>query len=247
METAKEYFKPEYFENRELSWIKFDERVLNEARDKTIPLLERLKFVSITSSNLDEFFMVRVASLKDMVHAGYKKKDIAGMTAKEQLSAINTATRELVETQYTTYNRSLVPLMKANGIIVIDEFEKLSSEQAAYVDKYFKENVYPVLTPMAVDASRPFPLIRNKTLNIVALLMKKENTDKRMAKHDAEFATVQVPSVLPRLVEIPSEKEEDTTYILLEQIIERNIAKLFLNYNVICACLLYTSPSPRDS
>ena len=235
METAKEYFKPEYFENRELSWIKFDERVLNEARDKTIPLLERLKFVSITSSNLDEFFMVRVASLKDMVHAGYKKKDIAGMTAKEQLSAINTATRELVETQYTTYNRSLVPLMKANGIIVIDEFEKLSSEQAAYVDKYFKENVYPVLTPMAVDASRPFPLIRNKTLNIVALLMKKENTDKRMAKHDAEFATVQVPSVLPRLVEIPSEKEEDTTYILLEQIIERNIAKLFLNYNVICA------------
>ena len=235
METAKEYFKPEYFENRELSWIKFDERVLNEARDKTIPLLERLKFVSITSSNLDEFFMVRVASLKDMVHAGYKKKDIAGMTAKVQLSAINTATRELVETQYTTYNRSLVPLMKANGIIVIDEFEKLSSEQAAYVDKYFKENVYPVLTPMAVDASRPFPLIRNKTLNIVALLMKKENTDKRMAKHDAEFATVQVPSVLPRLVEIPSEKEEDTTYILLEQIIERNIAKLFLNYNVICA------------
>ena len=235
METAKEYFKPEYFENRELSWIKFDERVLNEARDKTIPLLERLKFVSITSSNLDEFFMVRVASLKDMVHAGYKKKDIAGMTAKEQLSAINTATRDLVETQYMTYNRSLVPLMKTNGIVVIDEFEKLSSEQALYVDKYFEENVYPVLTPMAVDASRPFPLIRNKTLNIVALLMKKENTDKRMAKHDAEFATVQVPSVLPRLVPIPSGKEGDATFILLEQVIERNIAKLFLNYNVICA------------
>ena len=235
MEIAKEYFKPQYFENRELSWIKFDERVLNEARDKTIPLLERLKFVSITSSNLDEFFMVRVASLKDMVHAGYKKKDIAGMTAEEQLSAINTATRELVETQYTTYNRSLVPLMKSNGILVIDEFEKLSKEQAAYVDKYFEDNVYPVLTPMAVDASRPFPLIRNKTLNIVALLVKKENTDKRMAKHDAEFATVQVPSVLPRLVPIPSEKEGDTTFILLEQVIERNIAKLFLNYNVICA------------
>ena len=235
MEIAKEYFKPQYFENRELSWIKFDERVLNEARDKTIPLLERLKFVSITSSNLDEFFMVRVASLKDMVHAGYKKKDIAGMTAEEQLSAINTATRELVETQYTTYNRSLVPLMKSNGILVIDEFEKLSKEQASYVDKYFEDNVYPVLTPMAVDASRPFPLIRNKTLNIVALLVKKENTDKRMAKHDAEFATVQVPSVLPRLVPIPSEKEGDTTFILLEQVIERNIAKLFLNYNVICA------------
>lgn len=236
MEIAKEYFNPEYFENRELSWIKFDERVLNEARDKSIPLLERLKFVSITSSNLDEFFMVRVASLKDMVHAGYKKRDIAGMTAQEQLDAINTATRELVETQYTTYNRSLVPLMKANGIIVIDEFEKLNEEQAAYVDKYFEEDVYPVLTPMAVDASRPFPLIRNKTLNIVALLVKKEEAGKKkMAKGDAEFATVQVPSVLPRLVPIPSEKEGDATFILLEQVIERNISKLFLNYNVICA------------
>ena len=112
-----------------------------------------------------------------------------------------------METQYTTYNRSLFRSCKANGIIVIDEFEKLNAvNRQRYVDKYFKENVYPVLTPMAVDASRPFPLIRNKTLNIVALLMQKENTDKRMAKHDAEFATVQVPSVLPRLVEIPSER-----------------------------------------
>lgn len=235
MEIAKEYFNPEYFENRELSWIKFDERVLNEARDKTIPLLERLKFVSITSSNLDEFFMVRVASLKDMVHVEYKKKDIAGMTPLEQLAAINTATRNLVESQYTVYNRSLVPLMKANGIIVIDEFEKLNEEQAVYVDKYFEENVYPVLTPMAVDASRPFPLIRNKTLNIVALLKKKEEAGKKVAKDDTEFATVQVPSVLPRLIPIPSEKEGDTTFILLEQVIERNISKLFLNYNVLCA------------
>ena len=179
MEIAKEYFNPKYFENRELSWIKFNERVLNEARDKSIPLLERLKFLSITSSNLDEFFMVRVASLKDMVHAGYKKKDIAGMTATEQLTAINAATRVLVETQYTTYNRSLVPLMKNNGIYILDEYEKMNEEQAAYADKYFEENVYPVLTPMAVDASRPFPLIRNKTLNIVALLAKKEESGKR--------------------------------------------------------------------
>ena len=137
MEIAKEYFNPKYFENRELSWIKFNERVLNEARDRSIPLLERLKFLSITSSNLDEFFMVRVASLKDMVHAGYKKTDIAGMTATEQLSAINAATRALVETQYTTYNRSLVPLMKNNGIYVLDEYEKMNKEQAEYADKYF--------------------------------------------------------------------------------------------------------------
>ena len=97
MEEKNVFLSPEYYENRELSWLKFNGRVLNEARDKSIPLLERLKFVSITSSNLDEFFMVRVASLRDMVHADYKKADIAGMTATEQLEKINVATRELVE------------------------------------------------------------------------------------------------------------------------------------------------------
>ena len=153
-----------------MSWIKFDNRVLSEARDKSIPLLERLKFVSITSSNLDEFFMVRVASLQDMVHANYKKRDIAGMTATEQLAAINKATRELVDTQYNTYTRSLVPLLNKEGIYLVDEHETLTDEQAQFVDRYFMESVYPVLTPMAVDASRPFPLIRNKTLNIAALL-----------------------------------------------------------------------------
>ena len=172
MEKEKEFLKPEYYENRELSWLKFDHRVLNEARDKTIPLLERLKFVSITSSNLDEFFMVRVASLKDMVHAGYKKTDIAGMTAQEQLEAINKDTRALVELQYSTYNRSLVPLLSNHGIEILGTHEELNQEQAEYVDHYFQENVYPVLTPMAVDASRPFPLIQNKSLNIAALLSK---------------------------------------------------------------------------
>ncbi|WP_075719421.1 RNA degradosome polyphosphate kinase [Roseburia sp. 499] len=226
----KDYLKPEYYENRELSWLKFNGRVLNEARDKSIPLLERLKFVSITSSNLDEFFMVRVASLKDMVHAGYKKKDIAGMTATEQLEAINKDTRALVETQYSTYNRSLVPLMKNHGIEIIDRFEELTKEQEEYVDRYFEENVYPVLTPMAVDASRPFPLIRNKTLNLAALLSKKGD-----AKGEVEFATVQVPSVLSRIVQIPAREEGMRSFILLEQIIERNINQLFLNYDVLCA------------
>ena len=113
MDTKIDFIDPAYYENRELSWIKFDQRVLSEARDKSIPLLERLKFVSITSSNLDEFFMVRVASLKDMVHAKYKKPDIAGLTASEQLEKINQATRKLVESQYSIYNRSLFPLMKS--------------------------------------------------------------------------------------------------------------------------------------
>ena len=232
MEKEKDFTNPEYYENRELSWLKFDGRVLNEARDKSIPLLERLKFVSITSSNLDEFFMVRVASLKDMVHAGYKKKDIAGMTAEEQLAAINIRTRELVDLQYSTYNRSLLPLMKKNRIFILDAFEKLTEKQEKFVDRYFEENVYPVLTPMAVDASRPFPLIRNKSLNIAALLSRKKEGAK---KAELEFATVQVPGVLPRLVRIPS-SGEDMTFILLEQIIEKNIDKLFLNYEVICAC-----------
>lgn len=226
----KDYLKSEYYENRELSWLKFNGRVLNEARDKSIPLLERLKFVSITSSNLDEFFMVRVASLKDMVHAGYKKKDIAGMTAIEQLEAINKDTRALVEAQYSTYNRSLVPLMKSNGIEIIDQFENLTKKQEEYVDRYFEENVYPVLTPMAVDASRPFPLIRNKTLNIAALLSKKGDVN-----GEVEFATVQVPSVLSRIIQIPARKDGMRSFILLEQIIERNINQLFLNYDVLCA------------
>ena len=223
-----DFTNPEYYENRELSWIKFDQRVLEEARDKNIPLLERVKFLSIVSSNLDEFFMVRVASLKDMVHANYKKKDIAGMTAQEQLVAINNDTRDMVNTQYSTYTRSIIPLLNNEGIYVIDSHEMLSYEQGEFVDRYFMESVYPVLTPMAVDASRPFPLIRNKTLNIAALLANKQN------KKETVFATVQVPGVLPRLVQIPSVNNAKN-FILLEQIIERNIGKLFSNYKVLCA------------
>lgn len=231
----KDFKNPEYYENRELSWLKFDGRVLNEARDKSIPLLERLKFVSITSSNLDEFFMVRVASLKDMVHADYRKCDIAGMTATEQLAAINVKTRALVEQQYNTYNRSLVPLMRQNGIQVLDAYEDLDAKQRKFVDSYFDENVYPVLTPMAVDASRPFPLIRNKTLNIAALIVKRGEKEKKAEKEEVEFATVQVPGILPRLVPVPSENPGEKVFLLLEQVIEKNIDKLFLNYEVQCA------------
>lgn len=226
----KKFEKPEYFVNRELSWIKFNERVLSEARDKTLPLFERLKFLSITSSNLDEFFMVRVASLKDQVHAKYTKTDLAGLTPKDQLAQISGRAHELVQVQYSTYNRSLVPAMEKAGLHVIQEHEMLSDSQKEYVDQYFEENVYPVLTPMAMDSSRPFPLIRNKTLNIGALIAKK---DKKKGSQTLDFATVQVPSVLPRVVTIPGEKKQ--TVIFLEEIIERNIGKLFLNNDVVCA------------
>lgn len=229
---TKKFEKPEYFVNRELSWLKFNERVLSEARDKSLPLFERLKFLSITSSNLDEFFMVRVASLKDQVHAGYEKADIAGMTPKEQLREISAQTHELVRVQYSTYNRSLLPALEKAGLRVITEHENLSESQKEFVDRYFEDNVYPVLTPMAMDSSRPFPLIRNKTLNIGALIAKK---DKKKGKEVLEFATVQVPSVLPRVIEIPSDKADIRAVILLEEVIERNIGKLFLSNDVVCA------------
>lgn len=224
--------KSEYFVNRELSWLKFDERVLSEARDKNLPLFDRLKFLSITASNLDEFFMVRVASLKDQVHAGYEKPDIAGMTPKEQLKEISLKTHDLVHVQYNTLMRSLLPLLEKAGLHMIMEHEELSPIQKEYVDRYFEDNVYPVLTPMAMDSSRPFPLIRNKTLNIGALIAKK---DKKKDKDGLEFATVQVPSVLPRVIEIPSGKGGVRAVILLEEIIERNIGKLFLSNDVVCA------------
>lgn len=247
------YLKPQYFYNRELSWLSFDYRILGEAQDKTIPLLDRLKFLSITASNLDEFYMVRVASLKDMVHAEYDKKDIAGMTPSKQLEEISKVTHEFMRDQYRTYNNSLIPALKKEGIAILSHHEDLSHKQAKFVDNYFKSEVYPVLTPMAVDSSRPFPLIRNRSLNIGAILKMKttdsdhsgnghfrelyitHNNSKKDGTADTDFATVQVPSGLPRVVEIPSEEGFDRTYIMLEQIIERNIHRLFMNYEVLCA------------
>lgn len=227
MEEKSEFSKAENYTNRELSWLLFDKRVLSEAMDEQLPLFERLKFLSISASNLDEFFMVRVASLKDMVSAGYHKKDIAGLTPEEQLAELNRETHRLVEQQYATYNNSLLPELLENGLRVIGHHEDLSEEEGSYVDRYFEDNVYPVLTPMAVDSSRPFPLIRNKSLNIGALVKKKSGEE------ELEFATVQVPSVLSRIIEIPA--SEGRAVILLEEIIERNIHKLFLNYDIVCA------------
>ena len=220
-----DFSRPEYYMNRELSWLQFNERILLEAKDKSNKLFERLKFLSITASNLDEFFMVRVASLKDMVEAKYSKPDIAGMKPKEQLSEIGKSTHEFMNRQYNTFNRSLLPLLEKQNIKILTEYEQLNDEQIKFVDEYFDQVVYPILTPMAVDASRPFPLIRNKSLNICVLLKDDESE---------KFATVQVPSVVSRIVELPD--KEGATIILLEQIIEKNIQKLFSNHKVLCAC-----------
>ena len=226
-EKSLDLREPRYYINRELSWMQFDERILEEARDPSIPLFERLKFLSITASNLDEFFMIRIASLKDMKNAGYKKADIAGMTPKMQLNALAEVTHEFVAGQYSTFTRMLLPKLLEEGVRFVKHHEDLSEKEKEYVDQYFRENVYPVLTPMAVDSSRPFPLVRNKTLNIGALVRTEEN--------DIEFALVQVPSVLPRIVELPKGADGLRSVILLEEIIERNLGGLFLSYNVICA------------
>ena len=231
-EGNERFWESKNYVNRELSWLDFNWRVLGEAKDKTTPLFDRLKFLSITASNLDEFFMVRVASLKDMIHANYTKRDIAGLTAAEQLAAIEAKTHQLVEEQYRVYSRSLLPALRQNGLNIITSHENLTKYEGSYVDSYFEEMVYPVLTPMAVDSSRPFPLIRNKSLNIAALVKKKKGDS------ELDFAMVRVPSGLPRVVVIPPEEGKEkagTSVIFLEEIIERNIEKLFLNYDIICS------------
>ena len=313
-DQREQYINPKYYHNRELSWLQFDRRCLSEARNKDNPLFERLKFLSITASNLDEFFMVRIASLQDMVNAGYKKRDIAGMTAKEQLDAIIEDTHNFMQRQYWTYNHQLLPGLRENGLDVVESYDKLTPEEKNFVDEYFVNEVFPVLTPMAVDNSRPFPLVSNKSLNICALLTRQEGTGQgisgylqkpkkpakesketkalKTARHAGElravleevkeakaakeaakaakekdpnavkaakegkegkggknkdakagrenkekdlfqYATVQVPAVLPRILELP--ESENRRVIFLEEIIRRHLDSLFLNYDVVCA------------
>ena len=225
------YMKPEYFRNRELSWVQFNERILGEARDSSNPLFERLKFLSITASNLDEFYMVRVASLKDMVHTGIDEPDLAGLMPEEQLRQISERTHALVRAQYQVYNRSLLPELYDAGFILLGRDDPLTEEQEEYLDHYFMREIYPVLTPMAMDSSRPFPLIRNKTLNIGALI-RRIDADENVK---SQFATVQVPSVLPRVIELPPSEDGKRTGILLETVIIQNIDRLFQSHQVICA------------
>ncbi|MDA3846052.1 MAG: RNA degradosome polyphosphate kinase [Vallitaleaceae bacterium] len=213
-----------YYENRELSWLEFNQRVLDEAMNVDNPLFERMKFLSIVSSNLDEFFMVRVASLKAQVNVGYEKEDFSGMTPKQMLKQITSRTHRLVADQAAHYKQVIVPALKEHGIKLL-EINEISSEQLDYIKAYFNDEIYPVLTPLAVDSSRPFPLIFNKTLNIGTLIQ----------KGDIElFATVQVPSVLPRYIRLPSDDGSEC-YILLGSVIKKYINQLFIGYDILCA------------
>ena len=210
---ATVFQNPEYFISRELSWLEFNQRVMEEAKDKKNPLLERFKFLAIVTSNLDEFFMVRVGSLYDQVQAGIEKKDAAGLTPKQQLKRVVARAHQMMEEQYRIYNKSLLPQLKKEGIQIVSA-DQLKKEEKAFLDEYFKQEVYPVLTPMAVDASRPFPLILNRSLNI-ALLIERDEED--------TFATVQVPSVLARLVPLTCENR----FILLEDVIRLYLSEIF--------------------
>lgn len=221
--------KSKNFINRELSWIEFNKRVLEECRDTNHPLFERLRFLSITCSNLDEFFMVRVGSLMDQIKAGFNKADPAGLTPKEQLEEIYSSVTKLVAKQCSYYNRSLkVALGKEN--IKFLKPQDLDENQHKFIKNYYRKNVFPVLTPVLLDSSSAFPLLLNKSLNI-GLMVEKKGVK--------SFATVQVPSVLPRIVVIPSETSFDI--ILLEDIIKSNLKTLFGTENILsCGCYRIT-------
>ncbi len=221
---AKNTNKSEFFINRELSWLEFNKRVLEEAQDTSNPLFERLKFLSIVSSNLDEFFMIRVGSLRDQINAGFNKSDSSGMTPVEQVAEIYKRVSAMVQEQYNCLNYSVQPALKNEGFGFIDG-SSLSPVQLNTLNEFFVNKIYPVLTTMAVDESRPFPLILNKSLNL-AVLLKGVDIDEHM------FATVQVPSVLPRFIEVSS-SDTGRNYIFLEEVIKMNISMLFKGYKII--------------
>ncbi len=228
MEKMNELGNPLYYNNRELSWLAFNERVLEEALDKNNPLLERLKFLAIFSSNLDEFFMVRVAGLKDQVKAGFNKpENKAGLTPKEQLSKISDKNHKLVDMQYSTYQSVLLPMLKEENISFVS-MDELTREQYRVMEEYFDEQIFPVLTPMAVDAYRPFPMLLNKSINLTVVL--EDEVDIEEEGH--KTAIVQVPSVLNRYVELDVSREQDRKFIMLEDIISHFLYKMFSGYTV---------------
>lgn len=220
-EETKPFLKPEYFKNRELSWMDFNDRVLEEARNKDNPLLERINFLGITQSNVDEFFMVRVASLHKLIAAGIKTTDSSGQTPEKQLDAINQKEHRAVEKRYSTYWRSLLPLLKKKNIF-IKEVKDLNAQQYEFVRRYFSDELYPIITPMADDTNRPFPFIANDSLNIAVGLKDKEDGKNY-------YATLRVPNNFKRLVKLP---KADNSFVLLEDIIKEFVSSFFDGYEV---------------
>ncbi len=213
--------KPEYFYNRELSWLKFNLRVLKEAMFKDAPLLERLQFIAISASNLDEFFMVRVAGLWNSLESGVERRDAAGLSIKEQLVAISEAAHEQVRTQ-TKYLMALLAEMDSVGLH-FRRVSNLTDFGKEWLEEYYREVIYPVLTPMAVDASRPFPFLANKTQNLAVELIDIHGVH--------SMGLVQVPSVLDRITEVIP--EERRTFVFLEDIIASHCQDLFKGCQIL--------------
>ncbi|WKA54850.1 RNA degradosome polyphosphate kinase [Planococcus shixiaomingii] len=232
MRTVKkssiELNNPSYYNNRELSWLAFNERVLQEALDERNPLLERFKFLAIFSSNLDEFFMVRVAGLQDQVKVNFTKpENKAGMTPRQQLKEIARKTHQLVDLQYHVLKEELFPEIKEEGIKLFN-IADISEQELKGIEEYFDEQIFPVLTPMAIDAYRPFPMLLNKSINLAVVL---EDKDKD-AENRYKTAIVQMPSVLDRMVPLEG-KHNKKHFVLLEDVIGHFIGKLFHGFKAI--------------
>jgi polyphosphate kinase len=212
--------------NRELSWLEFNRRVLEEALDQRHPLLERLKFLAIFSSNLDEFFMVRVSGLQEAVHAGITQTSPDGMTAQEQLCAIRARLKPLLEAQMRCLKLDVLPKL-AQSNIVIRPYEELNRREKKTVNDYFFENVFPILTPQAVDPGHPFPYISNLSLNLGLMVsppQRKQVAEVAGTKREERFARIKLPPIVPRLVPID---EKETAFTYLGSLIAANIGALF--------------------
>ncbi|MBE9228982.1 polyphosphate kinase 1 [Phormidium sp. LEGE 05292] len=222
---------PQYYFNRELSWLEFNYRVLHEGLDERTPLIERLKFLAIFSSNLDEFFMVRIAALREQLEAQVTKLSPDGMSTTEQLTAICQRLRPLVELQHQHFEHELRPLLAKHGVQILD-YVDLNQEQRIYLQNYFDEQIFPVLTPLAVDPGHPFPHISNLSLNLAVVIQDPETKEEL-------FARVKVPQMLPRFVVLPEAlrlqmEGQPLVWIgvPLEQVIAHNLASLFPGMNV---------------
>ncbi len=216
------------FLNRELSWLAFNERVLAEARNGSLPLHERTKFLAIVAGNLDEFFMVRVAGLRQQAQGGLVELPADGMLPGELLAAISERAHQMVNDQYAVWTRELLPLLAANGLQVLSR-ENLQPEQKAAARSWFQSNVFPALTPLAVDPGHPFPHLRNKSLN-VAIVVRRSGQRRKKDAGESSLAVVQVPAVLPRLVPLPS--TSGSAFLLLEELILLHASDLFPGYAV---------------
>ena len=218
---ASRFSAPENFINRELSWLEFNRRVLEEAQDPTQPLIERVKFLTIVSSNLDEFFEIRVAGIKQQIESETSDVGADGLSPTETFNAIQRTAHEMVATEYALWKDDLAPALAKNGIRVHDVAE-LNAKRTAWAQRYFREEVFPMLTPLAVDASHPFPQLLNKSHNLLV---------RARSERGGELlhAIVQVPRVLPRLILMPRGKGEDEPwdYIYLSSLIKHHIADLF--------------------